>query len=100
MLCNGHTAVLYVSISDAMPGPRRHERVNHGEYENTDVSISDEMPGPWRRSRKDCVCLELFCFNLRRDARPLATSQASFNVQSDNKFQSQTRCQAPGDLQE
>src|SRR5205823_6584936 len=37
------------------------------------VSISDEMPGPWR-PRTSSRCLQPFRrFNLRRDARPLAT---------------------------
>ncbi len=36
-------------------------------------------------------------FNLRRDARPLATASAAGYAYSLLTFQSQTRCQAPGD---
>src|SRR5439155_234713 len=81
------------------------------------------MPGPWRpfhRKNRDMVT---WCFNLRRDARPLATryppkhgnasvevsisdempgpwrlSQIHDLLDSEPRFQSQTRCQAPGDF--
>src|SRR6266566_4503118 len=80
------------------------------------------MPGPWRlmpeafkqiwnfnyNLRRDArplatrLCGWLhrdFCdFNLRRDARPLATSNDPSTWRTVEQFQSQTRCQAPGDL--
>src|SRR5437588_591158 len=65
-----------------MPGPWRHcltNRVTEGGWQilishMMSISMSDEMPGPWR--------LSLYVM-------PLA---------SHGKFQSQTRCQAPGDV--
>src|SRR5207247_5926674 len=36
-------------------------------------------------------------FNLNRDARPLATLSALGHAPTNAKFQSQPRCQAPGD---
>src|SRR5207247_204945 len=38
------------------------------------------------------------CFNLNRDARPLATSGLMYSLSMSSRFQSQPRCQAPGDL--
>src|SRR6266487_5051591 len=38
------------------------------------VSISTEMPGPWRPSVRGSSHPMLVCFNLNRDARPLATA--------------------------
>src|SRR6266567_1092960 len=62
------------------------------------ISISDEMPGPWRpRTRPLCLTLPRD-FNLRRDARPLATQLAAEPRRCLDEFQSQTRCQAPGDF--
>src|SRR2546421_53409 len=79
------------------------------------------MPGPWRRPfwlgggpawddfnlMRDASPLETFglsptmsvsCyFNLRRDARPLATIKVTQGSSAEVEFQSQTRCQAPGD---
>ena len=55
------------------------------------------MPGPWRLLIAVVVGHGSLCFNLRRDARPLATSvSVSWRVEVQ-AFQSQTRCQAPGD---
>src|SRR5947207_15970439 len=55
------------------------------------------MPGPWR----PCFCWlalrQTIRFNLRRDARPLATLPVGRRPVSIELFQSQTRCQAPGD---
>src|SRR5207248_8548406 len=61
------------------------------------VSISDEMPGPWRQDRVTASGLGSKRFNLRRDARPLATLSDIGQRPSQPEFQSQTRCQAPGD---
>src|SRR6266513_1750704 len=61
------------------------------------ISISDEMPGPWRLPAHEYwMCIDRN-FNLRRDARPLATSGRLQLVDAYHEFQSQTRCQAPGD---
>src|SRR5947209_16713410 len=55
------------------------------------------MPGPWRlNTRFDDVNIPV-CFNLRRDARPLATKRLKAIGYGLIMFQSQTRCQAPGD---
>ncbi len=79
------------------------------------------MPGPWRLRRSSTPNYANISFNLNRDARPLATpprwfphrASKSFNLNRDArplatwgqakhklssyKFQSQPRCQAPGD---
>src|SRR6266699_656885 len=56
------------------------------------------MPGPWRLLLLLVMPIACSHFNLRRDARPLATKAfTAFNIPS-KQFQSQTRCQAPGDL--
>src|SRR5437588_832313 len=86
------------------------------------ISISDEMPGSWRQSGAVYRNPTDPNFNLRRDAWPLATKSTCgsdgtlFSISisdempgpwrlhhSDGRipcsisFQSQTRCQAPGD---
>src|SRR2546425_12564029 len=80
-----------------MPGPWR---LGCGDYDCTlwVVSISTEMPGPWRRDGVTCVQFADESFNLNRDARPLATPMAVRSTMSDMMFQSQPRCQAPGDV--
>src|SRR5437016_994205 len=55
------------------------------------------MPGPWRRNVLSVVKLSFTYFNLRRDAKPLATAALSAAPFFCCPFQSQTRCQAPGD---
>src|SRR6266700_2112501 len=46
-----------------------------------------------------CIRISHSCnFNLRREARPLATPTRSTMAYSQSLFQSQTRSQAPGDL--
>src|SRR5436309_2804711 len=55
------------------------------------------MPGPWRPVFHDLAVWQWVRFNLRRDARPLATQIGARRQASHGKFQSQTRCQAPGD---
>ncbi len=87
-----------ISISDEMPGPWRpwsdvfltfdvwsfqsqtrcqapgdHEHDRYAEHDHK-ISISDEMPGPWRPQHPFAGCLCARYFNLRRDARPLATT--------------------------
>src|SRR5437762_1528527 len=61
------------------------------------VSISDEMPGPWRPAKWQSLLAACTRFNLRRDARPLATRSRMSAFIVGGLFQSQTRCQAPGD---
>src|SRR6266566_3031643 len=62
------------------------------------ISISDEMPGPWRPELVESHDLRQSNFNLRREARPLATPSFIPEHQFKRQFQSQTRSQAPGDL--
>src|SRR6266699_2695794 len=88
---------LFISISDEMPGPWRpgwqgYLRCNGWEFQSqtrcqapgdyqhpntgcvlTGISISDEMPGPWRLAVAFNLWMLTTNFNLRRDARPLAT---------------------------
>src|SRR2546429_1880075 len=59
------------------------------------ISISDEMPGPWRRYMFFLAIAPPDNFNLRRDARPLATEPLAVFTGFKDAFQSQTRCQAP-----
>src|SRR5947209_186291 len=66
-----------VSISDEMPGPWRQEHRRYIQRRQGRVSISDEMPGPWRLCRPLAEWAGLESFNLRRDARPLATLPAN-----------------------
>src|SRR6266567_2168374 len=61
------------------------------------ISISDEMPGPWRLHHAGLLVIHASYFNLRRDARPLATRAGREPRFEAVEFQSQTRCQAPGD---
>ncbi len=110
-----------ISISDEMPGPWRLNLPPLATGEQG-ISISDEMPGPWRRLAVPQELSAFADFNLRRDARPLATPDAlaretlSRQISISDEmpgpwrrtalllwkktvaiFQSQTRCQAPGD---
>src|SRR6266496_4294910 len=61
------------------------------------VSISTEMPGPWRLGLTKTEAYPSSCFNLNRDARPLATWFRKLLYEWSCQFQSQPRCQAPGD---
>ena len=62
------------------------------------VSISSEMPGPWRRIRVPLLCTYHQCFNLKRDARPLATGyHEGVALWVLSCFNLKARCQAPGD---
>src|SRR6266496_976732 len=56
------------------------------------------MPGPWRRLITYLVRASCVGFNLNRDARPLATQDSMSRRPENSMFQSQPRCQAPGDL--
>src|SRR6266566_2126381 len=87
---------LYISISDEKPGPWR-PRCLPGLRIAGRISISDEKPGPWRLDRARHNRVEVANFNLRREARPLATSCGLLYPALVGLFQSQTRCQAPGD---
>src|SRR6266487_4241784 len=62
-----------VSISTEMPGPWRQAEILWCKAV-LEVSISTEMPGPWRPSVRGSSHPMLVCFNLNRDARPLATA--------------------------
>ncbi len=55
------------------------------------------MPGPWRRRQRKREGNSHASFNLNRDARPLATQALRYCEGHDDLFQSQPRCQAPGD---
>src|SRR6266699_3719498 len=61
------------------------------------ISISDEKPGPWRLLRIVITNNLSRYFNLRREARPLATTPTTPYPLAVLEFQSQTRSQAPGD---
>src|SRR6266702_4471162 len=37
------------------------------------VSISSEMPAPWRQQLREVLRRDTLCFNLKRDASPVAT---------------------------
>src|SRR6266699_3258574 len=111
-----------ISISDEMPGPWRRNGTSHLigrslifqsqtrcqapgdsatirlDFSGDSISISDEMPGPWRRSSRLSSSCARFYFNLRRDARPLATGSLAIAQVKVWLFQSQTRCQALGSL--
>src|SRR6266567_2975946 len=49
-----------------------------------EISISDEMPGPWRQKSDVSSHLRLEYFNLRRYARPLATSSRARDVKASH----------------
>ncbi len=85
-----------ISISDEKPGPWR-PRCLPGLRIAGRISISDEKPGPWRLDRARHNRVEVANFNLRREARPLATSCGLLYPALVGLFQSQTRSQAPGD---
>ncbi len=71
---------------------------NAGTSRKAGVSISGEKPIPWRHqggARGSGVCL---CFNLRREANPLATVPNGVATLSSLMFQSQARSQSPGDV--
>ncbi len=55
------------------------------------------MPGPWRQVLRRMADQDFAGFNLNRDARPLATFSARVFPSNACVFQSQPRCQAPGD---
>ena len=84
--CIAITTSFHVSISSEMPGPWR--RMKIWACCDMSVSISSEMPGPWRR-RASLHHRNEESFNLKRDARPLATpgirrqSSAGFNLKRD-----------------
>src|SRR6266516_4535422 len=80
-----------------MPGPWRHENAVLYMHSVQNVSISTEMPGPWRPGPSPMHRQICWCFNLNRDARPLATEKKIVQHWETHKFQSQPRCQAPGD---
>src|SRR6266536_1803265 len=63
------------------------------------VSISTEMPGPWRPRVPSPPSVRFVSFNLNRDARPLATCRYCPRHPALSMFQSQPRCQAPGDAE-
>jgi hypothetical protein len=109
-----------VSISGEKPG---HWRLCHNFRFCwiPSVSISGEKPGHWRHHRSarkagQCLCFNLrrearplatshrgrqslgpLCFNLRREARPLATASRPSASGNSRTFQSQARSQATGD---
>src|SRR5437667_286081 len=105
----------FISISDEMPGPWRPKKLlplvcAHREFQSQTgcqapghcrkesyhkfrefISISDEMPGPWRRYMLFLAIAPPDNFNLRRDARPLATEPLAVFTGFKDAFQSQTR---------
>src|SRR6266702_473877 len=61
------------------------------------VSISSEMPAPWRPLRQLRYHRLRVCFNLKRDASPVATWTQLGSSFALALFQSQARCQPRGD---
>ncbi len=93
--CSQDFVVYFNLRRDARPLATRMARIP--TVQRLGISISDEMPGPWRLPAPEYwMCIDRN-FNLRRDARPLATSGRLQLVDAYHEFQSQTRCQAPGD---
>ena len=90
---------LLVSISTEMPGPWRQEYNQITAKGELMVSISTEMPGPWRRC----------CANEKNDAAIVSISTEMpgpwrqcirwRGIHMAGEFQSQPRCQAPGDIE-
>src|SRR2546428_11337813 len=80
-----------------MPGPWR-PCTTFSHSPSNSISISTEMPGPWRQFSKFRLHDALVDFNLNRDARPLATFYSVLVGNLGHVFQSQPRCQAPGDV--
>jgi len=97
LVYNIGTAGGAVSISDEKPSPWRRAWRCHCRYW-TGVSISDEKPSPWRRHKHTRGKERGRCFNLRREAIPLATIKTDTEELLQQKFQSQTRSHPPGDL--
>src|SRR6266496_2980919 len=77
-----------------MPGPWRRLTLLKRSI-HAPVSISTEMPGPWRLGSLHQASRLKICFNLNRDARPLATEEEIAAYEGAQLFQSQPRCQAP-----
>jgi len=80
-----------------MPGPWRRPmllpvRRSHGRFQS-----QTRCQAPGDAQRCSCGRRRWLYFNLRRDARPLATLALRADLLSPMLFQSQTRCQAPGD---
>ena len=87
-----------VSISSEMPGPWRRSRLVLASSDHADVSISSEMPGPWRRivrvARHQVHDVSISS-EMPGPWRRLVALQCVIEYRS---FQSQARCQAPGDM--
>src|SRR5271167_29830 len=62
------------------------------------VSISVEKPIPWRQHALLGKIAIVQCFNLCREANPLATGFGLFGSGVPSGFQSLSRSQSPGDL--
>ena len=61
------------------------------------VSISSEMPGPWRRTRSCCIYVSTVFQSQARCQAP-GDADMRLRISANILFQSQARCQAPGDM--
>src|SRR6266568_907293 len=60
--------------SQARCQPRGDSDMIGGQRSLQSVSISSEMPAPWRHGHNSAHPSRLPCFNLKRDASPVATT--------------------------
>ena len=87
-----------VSISDEMPAPWRQEALS-AMRDARGVSISDEMPAPWRLLKfQDEYKLKWLFQSQMRCQPPGDAANGSAETSRFYWFQSQMRCQPPGDL--
>ena len=61
------------------------------------VSISDEMPAPWRRYNDATIAAHIAGFQSQMRCQPPGDAPAEQADGRTDKFQSQMRCQPPGD---
>ncbi len=94
--CNACFGLFKVSISSEKPTLWRLV-VTIAIPVNRFVSISSEKPTLWRRDLPTVDHVGDLCFNLKREANPLATTIFTWVRESNVKFQSQARSQPSGD---
>src|SRR5256885_249055 len=80
-----------------MPGPWRRENLPEDSFKISGFQSQTRCQAPGDPAIRGLLSRAQLHFNLRRDARPLATPIAVCLPCLTAKFQSQTRCQAPGD---
>ncbi len=91
-------AVSQVSISSEKPTLWRPSQSDPVRLGLCDVSISSEKPTLWRQTGKLSASAAVKCFNLKREANPLATHTSHVAMRLRYvMFQSQARSQPSGD---